>query len=115
MREMNIGLCDDDKNWLQRAEKIIRTFAVNINFGVSVECFGNKKELLDFKGYALDVLFMDIELEKDNGNELVKEVNRLWRNCQIAYLTNYLFYAVDIYQTERIYFILKEQFEQRIA
>lgn len=114
MREMNIGICDDDGNWLLRAERIIREFADRRNFSVTVECFCDKKELLDFDERALDVLFMDIELDEDNGIELVKEVNRLWKNCQIVYLTNYLFYAVDIYQTEHIYFVLKEQFEQRV-
>lgn len=55
---------------------------------------------------------MDIELELDNGIQVAGMLNEKWPDCAIIYVTNYLFYAIDIYQTEHIYFVLKEQFEK---
>lgn len=63
---------------------------------------------------------MDIVFEKkdgtveENGISMAAEVNRKWKKCQIVYLTNYLFYATEVYETEHVYFVLKEQFEGKI-
>ena len=35
--------------------------------------------------------------------------------CQIIFLSSYLSYATEVYETEHIYFILKSQLHQRIA
>ena len=71
-----------------------------------------------YDGYPLDMLFMDIVLENEegkNGIDIVTAVNKKWKDCQIVYLTNYLFYATEVYHTEHVFFALKEQFEERIG
>ena len=35
--------------------------------------------------------------------------------CQIIFLSSYLSYATEVYETEHIYFILKSQLHQRIG
>ena len=42
------------------------------------------------------------------------EINRRYPDCQVVYLTNYLNYAVDVYETEHVWYLLKEQFEERL-
>ena len=41
-------------------------------------------------------------------------MNNTYPECQIIFLTDYLHYAVDVYQTEHTYFVLKEELENRI-
>lgn len=65
-------------------------------------------------GAALDLLFLDIELGEENGIAIARRVNEKWKHCQIVYLTNFLFYATEVYQTEHMFFVLKEQFERRL-
>lgn len=112
---MKIGLCDDDKVWCDYAEKVIKAFAIKIEINVEISVFQNKQELLQYEKAPMDVLFLDIELGEDNGIAIADEINKRWTGCQIVFLTNYLYYALEIFQTDHIYYVLKEQFEERIS
>ena len=35
--------------------------------------------------------------------------------CQIVYLTNYLFFATEVYHTDHVFYVLKAQFADRIG
>lgn len=112
---MKIGLCDDDRSWCDLAGKVIRTFAAEKKIDVEIWAFTDKEDLMLYSGTPLDILFLDIELGEDNGISIAGEINRKWTNCQIVFLTNYIYYALDIFQTNHVYYALKEQFEQRIS
>lgn len=126
---MRIGICDDDKLWCKKAQKIVEEYAAKSNLPMQSFLFMSGEDMLKYEGEHLDVLFCDIELEnaeeesapekegdatKENGITLAKKVNQKWPYCQIVYLTNYLFYATEVYQTRHVFFVLKEQFEKRI-
>ena len=111
---MVIGICDDDKTWRQRAKRLLKNWFENAGKEVEVLCFAQGGELLEYGGAALDLLFLDIELGEDNGIAIARRVNEKWKHCQIVYLTNFLFYATEVYQTEHMFFVLKEQFERRL-
>lgn len=49
-----------------------------------------------------------------NGIDAAQLINRKWPDCQVVYLTNYLFYATEVYHTTHIFYVLKERFESRI-
>ena len=51
---------------------------------------------------------------QENGIDLTRRVNELWPDCQIVYCTNYLHYALDVYETNHVYYIVKTQFEERL-
>ena len=115
---MRVGICDDDAIWCRKAEQIIYKYADQTETELEVICFMIPEELNSYEGYPLDMLFMDIVLENNeekNGIDLVAMVNKKWKDCQIIYLTNYLFYATEVYHTEHVFFVLKEQFEERIG
>lgn len=112
---MIVGICDDDKNWCIEAGKRIEEYAQKVLLDVEVNYFETEEQVLQYKGSPMEVLFLDIELEGKNGIEVAKHVNEKWKNCQIVYLTNYLFYATEVYSTIHTYFVLKEQFETKIG
>ncbi len=115
---MRIGICDDERTWCEQAEKLIAEYAGRTGMDMTVRSFQTHEELLNFGGgnhESPDVIFMDIELGGKDGIEVAKEVNRLWKNCQIVYLTNHLFYATEVYQTQHCFFVLKEQFADKIG
>ncbi|MBQ9068557.1 MAG: hypothetical protein IJ131_05755 [Eggerthellaceae bacterium] len=50
-----------------------------------------------------DLVFIDIEFDgKPEGIAAVREINERVPNCQVVYLTNYLQYAVDVYQANHV-------------
>ena len=114
MNKYIVGICDDEVEWLKKAKEIIDAFSVGICREIEVKTFHSGEEILNYEGEPLHAAFMDIELEKESGIHIASLLNEKWKNCAIVYLTNYLFYATDTYQTEHIYFVLKTQFESRI-
>lgn len=112
---MIIAICDDDKIWCRKAQNIIKDYGKKIDLTVEILCFTDHEELMNYVGLPIDVLFMDIELNKTSGINIVSHINKKWEKCQIVYLTNYLFYAVDVYDTKHVFYVLKEQFSERIG
>ena len=112
---MRVGIFDDEREWCEEAQKLILQYAKSVGIDVQVVCFLHKEEMTAYNKAPLHAIFMDIELEdKSNGIDMAVELNEMWPKCQIIYLTNYLFYATEVYQTEHINFVLKEQFKNRI-
>ena len=114
---MIIGICDDDRYWLEKAEKIIRVYGKTNHLNFNVFVFENQKDLFNMENWSPDILFLDIVLDNENsesGISMAKKVNDVWKKCQVVFLTNYLYYAMDVYQTNHIFFVIKEQFENRI-
>ena len=115
MDVLRIGICDDEQSWHDEAKAIIEEYAKRSNFSVELEFFYGRDELLRYSGMPLNSVFMDVELEADNGIHVAALLNEKWPECAICYVTNYLFYTTDSYETEHVYFVLKEQFQKRIG
>lgn len=112
---MRVGICDDDEKWCRKAKKLIEHYIQNIGEKIEIQYFLSSNQLKLYEEIPFDVLFMDIELENSSGIEMAMYVNQKWKNCQIIYLTNYIFYATEIYHTSHLFYALKEQFEKRIG
>ncbi len=121
---MIVGICDDDQFWCEKAVEIIQKYAEATAKELEVRNFRNCEELFSYGELGekpFDVILMDIELDAKNKNpetdgiRVAGEINQRWKNCQIVYLTNYLFYATEIHHTKHSFFVLKNQFEKRIG
>lgn len=112
---MVIGICDDDKKWIQTCEKTLTEFADLININIEVKRFTKAIELLEYEGIPLDAVFLDIELGRQNGILIAKKLNKIRPNCLIIYMSNYLHYATEIYNTEHIWFVVKKHFKDKVG
>lgn len=113
---MRVGICDDDRVWCEKAKKIIEGYAGRAGLDAETVIFASAEEAEQYEGSPMDVMFMDIVLDEEekSGIEAAAEINRKWKDCQVVYLTNYLYYATEVYHTEHVFFALKEQFERRV-
>ena len=50
-----------------------------------------------------------------SGIELAERLNRTLPQCAIIFVTSYLGFATDVYDTKHVYFILKSELEQRLG
>ena len=119
-----IVICDDEQTWLDRAGSILERFLSERGMDTELELCSSIDEIPE----TPDVVFMDIEFGAADGEEgsgsgstgeaagiaAAAEINRRYPDCQVVYLTNYLNYAVDVYETEHVWYLLKEQFEERL-
>lgn len=112
---MVIGICDDDKQWRESCKRTLEGFSSMIKLTMEIRCFATAEELLEYKDTPLDAVFLDIELGRKNGIFVAKKLNKIKPNCKIIYMTNYLHYATEIYNTEHIWFVVKKHFQDKVG
>ena len=111
---MTIALVDDDRLWLRKAESAFLKYAQNNNIDLEVLCFESGDALLNYGEKTVDAAFVDIVLGDKNGIDLATVLNDQWPDCQIIYCTDFMHYAMDVYETKHIWFLVKSQFEDRL-
>jgi len=112
---ITIGICDDDAMIREQLSYIVEEkFSEML-----VYTFSAPDELEDFlqnkKNSILDILIMDIVFEKQNGIQVAKKIQNLYPKMQLIYLTGYIDYARDIFETNPIYFLVKPIEENKLS
>ena len=111
---MRIAICDDEMHWKTEAKDIIEEYFSGEEESPEIVFFHHGKELFSYKGEPFTMVLMDIELEKENGIDVIRRLNEYWPDCHIVYCTNYFHYALDVYETRHIYYVVKAQFRERL-
>ena len=112
---LRAAICDDNMSYLESTAKIFARECAE--YSPEIALFSQGAELISAmeRGYRPNILLLDIVLENDNsGIDVAKEVNRLCPECGVVFLTAYISYASDVYETRHSYFIVKSQLEQRL-
>lgn len=105
---MRIAILDDEKQHIEVTRKIVQKF-----FGKNeaiISCYETKKELDKAFGtspHLFDILVLDIRLTYSDGIEVAKEIRKVNEKCRIIFLSNYLEFATEVYETEHTFFVLK--------
>ena len=73
------------------------------------------RKLLEVEGRQPDIVFMDIRFDAEgaSGIDAVRETIRPGSGTQVIYVTGYMNYCVEVYQTDHAYFLVKPV-EQRL-
>lgn len=108
---MKIGICDDEKEQGLRTKTVVDTCVGNIN-DCKVEMYDphNLDFDLDANQFDCDLLITDIQFEgcDFDGIDLVHKINEKSPNCKIIFLSNFLEYGPEVYETEHIWFVWKK-------
>lgn len=73
---LNIAICDDDVQTTGRLEMLIQQIA-NRNFvNIEVEVFWDGESLVHdvMRGSRFDIIYLDIEMKKENGISAAKKI-----------------------------------------
>ncbi len=108
---MRCVICDDNKLHADRiASLVLNTYPQAV-----LNVFFNPFELLDsLESLQYDLALLDISMQYLNGVEVAKKLNISNPTCKIIFITSYLNYATEVYDSRHINFILKSQLEQRL-
>lgn len=112
---IHIAICDDDRIQIKKTEKLILKKADR--FSPETDLFSDGSELIkavENAGYAPDLAVLDIHMPGNSGIEVAKTLNLLVPECRIIFLTSFLGYATEVYETRHSYFILKSELDDRI-
>lgn len=104
----NIVVFDDDIKQCEIIKKMIEKCDITVRQILTVASREELGQMLDY-GYRIDILVADIFLEGDtkNGIDVVKEVLLNGFGTQIIYITGFIEYCEDVYETEHVYFLKK--------
>ena len=114
---LNIHICDDEKTYLEKAQQTLNSFAQDRQIQIAVSVTSSLEELEQYifsDGNRPDILFLDIEFQHDTSIRLAEKIGRQLPSCSIAFLTNYLAYATDVYDSNHFYYVLKDELERRL-
>lgn len=112
---LTIAICDDEPLHRLRTAEIIQEKIGA--YAPEVRLFAAPEELLravETEAYTPRIALLDIQMEEMDGITLARTLNRKLPQCSIIFLTSFLAMATEVYETEHVYFILKNQLEQRI-
>lgn len=115
---IKVGICDDEQRFLSQMEQTIEAIAQKYHYEVQVEVYSDGKELLeDFeKGIGLDLVFLDIEMEKVDGIETARKIRERDYHLLIVYVSSYEEYLMQLFEVEPFRFLKKplqkEQLEE---
>ena len=113
---LKIVICDDEAAYLAKATEVLERFFKDHGLDAAVSGYVSVEELMKHcrDKEKPDLCFLDIEMGNQNGIDAAKELNKLCPSCEIAFLTNYISYATDAYETEHFYYVLKDELPDRL-
>lgn len=112
---MNIAIVDDlatDSTYLCT---LLEKYSTKNNIDVSITTFSSGIDFLDcFEPNKFDVAFLDIYMPKITGIELAKQFFEKDPNCHIIFITSSSDFAVESYDVNALYYIIKPISEEKL-
>lgn len=107
---LNVVLCDDNLNTLERLEKMLENIFIQNSYDADIVfSSSNVSEILDFVDRnRVDVLFLDINLKSSvTGLDIAKKVRERNKNLYLIFTTAHLEYVLLAYKYKTFDFLAK--------
>lgn len=110
MRKFRLALCDDEHFFIEDIKQYLKAYESETNNEIVVTEYYSGIELLEdirANGLTWDILFLDVDMPQKSGTEVAKEIRRNYENAVICFITAYVEYAYQAYQTEALGYLVK--------
>lgn len=112
---MKIGICDDNKVYLKYLYDFTRQLLSDQADITFYSITPNKfTDFVEMQSFDFDILITDIDLGTANSISLVQALNHINPNCLVIFISNYLEFALEVYDVNHVYFMLKSEVENRL-
>lgn len=112
---LSLVVCDDNPIHLRQLEQIITSHTAAMDR--QILAYNSPEALfsdIQVGRISPDICILDIQMQCLSGIELAKKVHHLLSHCAIIFVSSFLSLATEVYETPHVYFILKDELEQRI-
>lgn len=116
---LHIAICDDEGTHLQilKDELDKNMHEMDLSYDIREYSVGRDliKDVQDkVSDSGFDIVLMDIELAKGDtsGISIAEAINRKSPHTRIIFVSQYLAYAPDVYQTKHIYYVYKSRISE---
>lgn len=103
---LTVAICDDEAVFCQQIRDYVERLAGELQIPVQIRCYADADALLA-QAQEPDVLFLDIQIGKDNGIAVAREIRERNRNLVLIFMTNFIQYAVEGYTVQAFRYLLK--------
>ena len=105
---MKIGICDDERCFIESVRHLVEEWAEKHNIFVSIYEFTNGDDLIEeHQKKQMDLIILDVIMPLFNGIETAKELRIKDQKVPIIFLTSSREYAVDSYDVHAFYYLMK--------
>lgn len=106
---LNIALCDDETLTVANMECMLENISGEKNIEINIDAFYDGSTLVDYikKGMRYDLIYLDIEMAKQNGIDAAMNIRALDKKVLIIYVTNHECFAKDVFEVSAFRFIKK--------
>lgn len=108
-----IIICDDEKNYIDKATEIIRSVAMDFN----MFAFSSAEDMLSSfpEIDQLGIFIIDIDLPGLKGMEAAKEIRTRSSSAIIIFLTNYEHYVFEGYKVGALRYVRKGKMDEELG
>ncbi len=111
---ISIAVCDDEKEFTEKMEKMINLYFQNKNTDFIVSKYTSGKQLTEQNPNA-DIIFLDVEMQLKNGIKTAEEIRKQNRKSIIVFVSAYISYAMFGYEVDAYRYILKKDIDRLFA
>ncbi len=105
----NIAICDDDIQTTGQMEQLVQKIAKQHLVEVEIEVFCDSNSLVGAVkgGNGFDIIYLDIEMEKEDGISAAKRIRQCDKNVLIIFVTNYENYMRESFAVRPFRYLVK--------
>lgn len=111
---INILLCDDDKDFLQRLEETVIQQPLPKGTSIAITKNSHSASLCDQELSQYQIMFLDIDMAERSGMDIARRVRELHLETIIIFVTNYPQFSLEGYEVRAFRYLLKQEMEQKL-
>ena len=113
---LNIAICDDNIQITGQMEMMVQNIAKRNFVDADIEVFWDGKSLADMvaSGYGFDIIYLDIEMDKEDGISVAKRIRIYDKNVLIIYVTNHENHMKESFMVRPFRFLVKPVNEKQM-
>ena len=112
--KINILLCDDDKDFLQRLTEIVTSQPLPPGISVCVTKSAHSSAITDRQLSQYQIMFLDIDMDERSGMDIARRVRELHLDTVIIFVTNYPEFSMEGYEVRAFRYLLKQEMQQKL-
>lgn len=115
MGMLNIAICDDDIQTTGQIERLIQKIAKRNFVDTDIEVFWNGESLVNTvaAGDSFDIIYLDIEMDKEDGISAAKRIRIYDKNVLIIYVTSHENHMKESFVVRPFQFLVKPVSENK--
>lgn len=114
---LNVAICDDDIRITGELEMLIQKIAKHNFVDVEIEVFWDGKSLVEEirKGFCFDIIYLDIEMDREDGISAARKIRTYDKNVLIIYVTSHENHMKESFSVRPFQFLVKPVDEQEMV